>query len=64
MKILSGSWQHVGRRDCGAKGTSGMFTHFAEVVDAAVWTAGNFSCAVELEVRCKVVREINPIAVG
>lgn len=52
------------RRDVRSKRTRWRFAYFAEVVNAAGRTFRKFSCAVELDVRREVGREVDWCTVG
>jgi len=54
----------MGWRDCGAERTGRSVTDTLDTVNATQRTGRNFTCAVELYIRCQIVWKTNSFAVG
>ena len=58
------SWQNVGWHNVGAERTSWSLANSSNVINAAGWTAVNFTFTVELDVRRQVVGKVDDFAIG
>jgi len=60
---LDHSWQNVGRGDSGAERTGWNLSDFFDGINTSRWAGGDFTLAIELDVRRQVVGIVDGVAV-